>query len=148
MERRAVRGLIVAATLCVAGAAQAFTMGETSAALGTQGTLNATGGTNAAAMRKSITDGIAKASASQAKPPGGKPPGAKPSSGGFGGGKCSKGSWVTAGGLGGKSTSKGSWVGPGGKSGGGAKSGWASASAKGSSSWSGAGDLGSKSGKH
>jgi hypothetical protein len=139
--------MIVAATLCVAGAAHAFTMGETAAALGTQGTLNASGGSNAASFRKSVTDGLAKASASQSKPYGGKP-GAKPSGGGFGGGKAgSKGSWVTAGGLGGKSTTKGSWVGPGSKSGA-AKSGWASASAKGSGSWSAAGDLGSKSGKH
>jgi hypothetical protein len=152
MERRAVWGLIAAAALCTSGPAGAFSMGETTAALGTQGTLNASGGSNAAGFRKSVTDGLAKAAASRSQEPGGKvggkagaKAGTKPSSG-FGGNKAGKGSWVAGGDLGGKSSGKGSWVGPASKSGGG-NSGWASASAKGAAGWAtGGGDLGSKSG--
>ncbi len=152
MKRRAVMaGIAGAVALLAAGSARAFTMGETNAALATQGTLNASGASNPAAARKSVADGLKKATAARSKADRKAAGGGAKSPGGFGGGKGGKGgkgSWVAGGELGGAKTGgKGSWVGAGATKGGG-KSGWASVSAKSSGSgWAGGGAMGGKASK-
>ncbi len=138
-RRPMVAGLAGALMLLASGQAHAFTLGETSAALGTQGTLNASGGSNPAAIRKSVTDGLGKVGS-------GATPGGKLGKGG----KAGKGGKVASGFGGGAGGGKGAWASGGalgGKTGGG-KGGWASGTSTAGKGWAtaSAGSAGGKGG--
>jgi len=127
-------GIVVALWVGGAGGAAAFTMGETSAALGTAQTLSGSAATNGAAVRNSVGAALGKASRGTAQQ------GWAEGDGTLGGGKTAKGAgWAASGGGkgGAKARNGGGWASAGGAKG----TGWASAAGAGKGgAWAKGGD--------